>query len=218
MGQASSRSSDRVQALLTRQDLIVRMCRHGARVSVMRDLLPEDISTRAVLDIFRQVTGSFPKQGQLPQSLGTLFRTPGYRLQASVAVCKFERIGEAEPDFAERYMSAYEAYRRTFAENAVFDFNRVWFLLRQYTIGRCRMTKCVSCSSTYVYLTEDVSDRYKCPVCWYRQRSGALTAGRNGNPLAKPLPTAVEPSRERARKQANHLAVAASRAQLPLAL
>lgn len=175
MAQAGSRTSDRLHALFANQDLIARMCRVGARATVMRDLLPDDISTRSLYDLFRQFTGESPKQGPLPNGLGTLLRTPHYRLQASVAICKYEQIAEAEPDYAGRYVAAFEAYQRTFGESAVFDFNRVWFLLRQYKIGRCRLAKCSKCSCSYVYQTEDVSDRYKCPVCWFHQRATAST-------------------------------------------
>lgn len=151
--------------VLAHQEILVMLCRHKARPPVIRDLVPDTVPENYIYNMYRKVNETPPPQGQLPQEIRTFLTAPKRRLQATVAVCAFQKLENIVEDHAMRYINAYTAYVRVFGEDALYDFNRVWFLLRQYQLRRLGVGKCLHCGHQYVFNREDVSDFKKCPIC-----------------------------------------------------
>lgn len=150
---------------LAGQKDLTQLCLLKARPTVIRDLVHGGLPSGTIFAMYRKINGKAPPRGQFPQEIRTCLANPKKRLQASVLICVFERLQGVAESSTERYIKAYEQYLITWPDNPSFDFNRAWFILRQFTQKRIAVTNCRCCSHRYAYNREDVSDLNKCPVC-----------------------------------------------------
>jgi len=153
---------------LDHQSILTALCLHKARPPVMRDLLPDTVPSGLIHKMYKHVNKSSPPQGQLPSEIRTYLNTPKRRLHSTVLVCAYERVKvEGITDNrAGQFVEAYQSYLATFPKpDLIYDFNRTWFFLRQFSLKRVALDKCLRCGHQYVYNREDMSDWKSCCTC-----------------------------------------------------
>lgn len=171
-----------LESILAHQKDLEALCRLKARPPVMRDLIPSVIPDGTLYTVYRYVNKCAPPRGQLPQEITVFLATPKKRLHASALLCIWERFESLSNSIADRYVRTYEMYVGASAGAPIYDFNRAWFIIRQYTQRRVALRTCPKCGQRYVYNREDVSDIRKCHGC-------AIYTS-NGNPIEEPTPPA----------------------------
>lgn len=177
----------RLDDMIEHQDVLAQLCRLRARPPVIRDLLPDSVPAPAIYMVYRKINNCAPPRGQLPQEIKTFLSTPQRRLQATLAVCAYNRhIRLAPEDRCRLFINVFQTYQSAFGSDALYDFNRVWFLLRQYVLDRLGLAKCQCCGNHFLVNREDVSDWKKCCSCALLQKLQKTTE-------ASPAPTLLLP-------------------------
>lgn len=151
--------------LACHQDM-VELCRLKTRPPVIRDLVPAAIPMTTIYSVYRMVNQEGPPKGQLPQEVRVLFTTPKKRLHASAVLNIWERFAALNGSNIKRHIKTYQMYACACGDqDPLYDFNRVWFLIRQYEMRRIGLRVCPACGQRYAYNREDVSDVFNCHSC-----------------------------------------------------
>lgn len=152
--------------LLLHQDDLRILSEIKARPPVIRDLMPPSISLSTIYTVYRSVNKKGPPRGQLPQEIRVFFSNPKKRLHASVVLGIWDRFKNTEDSKVRRHINAYKMYVGAAGEmGPIYDFNRIWFLIRQYEMRRIAVKECGSCGQRYAYNREDVTDVHNCHGC-----------------------------------------------------
>lgn len=152
--------------LLCYQDDLIELSALKTRPPIMRDLIPPSIPLSTIYAVYKAVNKSGPPRGQLPQEIRVFFSSPKKRLHASAILSIWDRFKGLQEDKVKRHIKSYHMYVSSCGEmEPLYDFNRAWFLIRQYEMRRVGMRTCPSCRQRYAYNREDVADVNNCHGC-----------------------------------------------------
>ena len=152
--------------LLNYQEDLVELSKLKTRPPVMRDLIPPSIPLSTIFSVYRAVNKVGPPRGQLPQEIRVFFSSPKKRLHASAVLSIWDRYKDIHENKVKRHVKTYHMYVSACGENdPLYDFNRVWFLIRQYEMRRVATRTCPHCGQRYAYNREDVADVNNCHGC-----------------------------------------------------
>jgi len=180
--------------------LLVELCQVGARPPVIRALVPDVISTLKIHATYQVIRGASPPQGQLPNSVPQHLKTPLMRLHTTAVATTFEKT--VGLPFPQRCLSTYKRYLGLVgAEDAAYDFNRVWFLCRAMSSRLIEVLRCRRCGNRFATNTEKANDARNCPCCAIAAEPVTAVDREVESTLSRPADRSAEevPSRVRSR-------------------
>lgn len=167
--------------------LLVHLCKFGARPPIIRDMVPSIIKRPLIYTTWQTIHGRKSPTGMIPQDIHTCLSRTTHRLHTTSILLYIEQA--KRQNIVKRTIGAFEHYMQIMAGEAIFDFNRVWMIVRAEEAGRIGLSSCPTCGSRFANNRLDASDIHNCPSC-------ALTASRACCRLraaAAPAPESVEP-------------------------
>lgn len=141
--------------------------RLGARPPIVRDLV-KTLTTDQVSCLYREITGTPPKKGKLPETTSYFVQSNLYRTHSTLLHNIYKQQLANGVAFPYTYINSFKLYLHIVGEDrARLSFDRAWFLIRYmgHDTSLMEMT-CPSCGISFVAHITDPQNNPEsiCPV------------------------------------------------------
>lgn len=145
----------------TRQRLD-NLCRLKARTRIITAMLPT-VPTRVIEAHWFAAHGTAPGKGPAVSRPSSYLATMRTRLHASFALVTYLHTEATRINFIDAYISAYEIYAATFAQDEPKSFDWFHSLVQNYIDDKLALVICDCCDAQYIHNRADLVNDRNCP-------------------------------------------------------